>query len=122
MMTGMNAPTTHASWNRVSNFANDRPRFASGASRWTIESNASLPPLAPRPTTSAAAVAENKRLPDVAAAMPVTITSKSTAMRMFSSRHACRSRGVSTAPSSAPNPLAASTTANQNSEDPALRM
>ena len=84
-MTGMNAPTTHASWNRVSNFANERPRFASGASRCTIESNASLPPLAPSPTTSAAAVADASLLPNVAAAMPVTMTSNSTAIRMVSS-------------------------------------
>ena len=48
--TGRNAPTTHVSWNRVSKRANDRPRLASGASRWTTESNASFPLLAASPT------------------------------------------------------------------------
>ena len=51
--TGRNAPTTHVSWNRVSNRANDRPRLASGASRWTTESKASFPLLAASPTHSA---------------------------------------------------------------------
>jgi len=31
MMIGSSAPITHSSWNRVSNLANDRPRFASGS-------------------------------------------------------------------------------------------
>ena len=41
--TGTNAPNTHMTWNRVSNLAKARPRLASGASRWRIESNATLP-------------------------------------------------------------------------------
>ena len=40
--TGMNAPMTQASWNRVSKRANERPRLASGASRWTRASKACL--------------------------------------------------------------------------------
>ena len=34
MTMGTSAPMTHTSWKRVSNLANDRPRLASGASRW----------------------------------------------------------------------------------------
>ena len=40
------------SWKRVSNWANDRPRLASGASRCTIESKASLPALDAMPTAA----------------------------------------------------------------------
>ena len=41
---------TQISWKRVSKRAKERPRLASGASRWTIESKASLPALAATPT------------------------------------------------------------------------
>ena len=51
--TGMKAPTTHTIWNRVSNLANDRPRLASGASRCTSESKASLPLWTRRRRTAA---------------------------------------------------------------------
>ena len=47
---GISAPITHTSWKRVSNRANERPRLASGASRWTIESKACLAALPVAPT------------------------------------------------------------------------
>ena len=60
--TGGNAPATHVSWNRVSKRAKARPWDASGASRCTIESNASLPPAAAAPRSPARA-APAARLP-----------------------------------------------------------
>src|SRR3546814_19141331 len=47
------APPTQMSWKRVSNRAKERPRFASGASRCTNESNACLAHAAPMPALSA---------------------------------------------------------------------
>ena len=44
--TGMKPPMTQISWNRVSKAAKERPRLASGASRCTMASKASLPDAA----------------------------------------------------------------------------
>ncbi len=110
--TGRNAPTTHVSWNRVSNRANDRPRLASGASRWTTESKASFPLLAASPTQSASAAAAAMP-PAQAARRPATAVAASTICRMRSSAIPARRRGGATSdPSSAPMPLAASTRPN----------
>ena len=49
MMTGTAAASTQPIWNRVSNRAKARPRLASGASRCTMESNASRASAAPKP-------------------------------------------------------------------------
>ncbi len=49
-ITAIAAPTTHMIWKRVSKRANDRPLLASGASRCTIESKASLPVDPAQPT------------------------------------------------------------------------
>ena len=51
--TGIAAPTTQITWNRDSKRAKVRPRFASGASRWTTASNACFPEDAATATPNA---------------------------------------------------------------------
>ena len=60
-ITGINPPATHAIWLFVSNFENMRPRLASGASRCTVDSNASFPIADAALTTAANAMPPRMR-------------------------------------------------------------
>ena len=83
----MKAPTTHVSWKRVSKRANDRPRLASGASRCTTESKASLPLLAATPTHRASAAAATMPPAQAASTAPPAVRPR-TICRMRSSARA----------------------------------
>ena len=78
MSTGTTPAVTHASWNRVSNCANARPRFASGASRCTIDSNASRAMEAEKFTAPASMTAATVP-PSSAEAVPTTVMMASAA-------------------------------------------
>ena len=56
-MTGRKAPITQITWNRASKRANELPRWASGASRCTMASNACLPAVDDPATNSASSPA-----------------------------------------------------------------
>ena len=101
----MNAPTTQKIWKRVSNLANDRPRLASGASRWTIESNASLAVLALKPTAKATSTAAPSP-PDQAASSAASVARSIEPTRMSSSWVVRRTRGATIEPTKEPRTLA----------------
>ena len=69
--SGSSAPITHTSWNRTSNRANERPRLASGASRCTSESKASLPQV-DTIATVAAMTADARQAAEPGRAEPAT--------------------------------------------------
>jgi hypothetical protein len=106
---GTTAPMTHTSWNRISNLANERPRFASGASRCTRESNASLPQVEATATVSAS-TADPGSPPSHAVPSPTPVMTPSTAISIRSSVIASRSRGASADPISEPAPVKPRTT------------
>ena len=115
-ITGRKPPITHSNWNLVSNPAKDRPKFASGASRCTMASNARRPVLAPTPTVSASA-AEPIRPPCDAHPVEITPTASSADTRMRSSETTCLRRGAISAPSNAPATLATSTAPKYHAGD-----
>ncbi len=98
----------------------DRPRFASGASRWRIESNASFPRLAARPTAPARRAAASRPLSSIATTA-ITDVPASTAVSIVSSRTDRRTAGASAEPASVPRALAASTTPNHHGAVPVRR-
>ena len=98
---GMSAPITQTSWNLVSNLANDRPRFASGASRCTIESKACFAALAVTPTANDRSAAP-PRPPMKAVMTPKPEVSRRQPMMMRSSVRTRRARGAAMAPKKNP--------------------
>ncbi len=111
MATGIRAPITQVTWKRVSKRAKARPRLASGASRWRIESNASFPAPAAKPTEAPSSDAPSTS-PTISARNPPTTSRASTPVRMFSSEVSCRSLGATAAPASWLSTLTAPTTPN----------
>lgn len=95
--TGTTPAVTHPSWNLVSNCANARPRFASGASRCTIDSNARREIAAEKFTAPA-----NRTAPTVpprsADRVPTTAMIASPPCSIVSSRSRSRMRGASALP------------------------
>ena len=112
MSTGASPPTTQTSWNTASKRAKARPCTAAGTSRWTRESNASLPEPAPTPSTAASSARPGTpcKAPTCITISPATATAATDPARMCSSRTRPRSRGAITAPTRLPPTLAASTT------------
>ncbi len=109
--TGGSPASTQASWNRVSNCAKARPWLASGASRCTIESNASRPIDDEKLTTKASTMAVPSP-PVTAANTPATAITPSAIVSISSSRMALRNLGATTLPAIDPNALAAAAMPN----------
>ena len=108
--TGRNAPTTQATWNRASNRANVRPWLASGASRCTRESKASLPTAEVRATPPARIVKPSSP-PLIPATRAESTPSASDPSSIISSTTLRRSIGATCTPTKADRPAAATTTA-----------
>jgi hypothetical protein len=88
--TATNAPSAQASWNRVSNTANARPRLAPGASRCTMLSKFSRPSAAIRFSTPASTTAPNGP-PSTATVRPAASGTSSAIVSIVSSRTRSRS-------------------------------
>ena len=95
--TGTTPATTQPSWKRVSNWANARPRFASGASRCRIDSNASRA-MAAEKLTAPASINPPTTPPSTAAPVPPSAISPSAPMSIVSSRSRARISGASALP------------------------
>lgn len=91
--TGITPAPTQPSWKRVSNWAKARPRFASGASRWTIASNARRPIAAEKLTDPASSIPLTTP-PRKAVPSPATAISTSAATSIVSSRSRDRISGA----------------------------
>ena len=111
MATGTKAPSTQSTWKRVSKRAKARPRLASGASRWRMESKASLPPPAAKPTDAPSKVAPMTS-PMASDKTPASTMKPSTPVSRFSSDVILRMRGPAAAPPSWLKALTAPTTPN----------
>ena len=116
---GISAPITQISWKRVSKRAKERPRLASGASRWTIESKACLAELPVAPTTIDRIDAPS-RPPMNAVSTPPTVVTTSAPRRIRSSVRSRRRRGATTAPRKKPSCAVAATTPSCHNGAPAF--
>jgi hypothetical protein len=89
MSTGTMAAATHPSWKRVSNCANALPRFASGASCCTVDSNARRPieaakftmPANNRPATTPPTSVARRPVAAITLSAPIIIVSSRTRRR-----------------------------------------
>jgi hypothetical protein len=97
-----------------------RPRTASGASRWTMLSKASLAAPAARPTAKAS-TANPARPPIQAERRPTATTMAREPCRMRSSAVRSRSLGATAAPRNDPTMLVARTTPNHHAGASSLR-
>ena len=95
--TGTTPAATHPSWKRVSNWANARPRFASGASRCTTASNASRPIAAAKFTEPARSIPDTTP-PSTAVPSPASASSDSAETSIVSSRTRERISGATALP------------------------
>jgi hypothetical protein len=108
-MIATSPPITQAIWKRVSNFANARPRAASGPSRWSRLSNPSRPD--PPPTESANPASTKPNAPATNAPSSAKVAGSTRAEAMItSSRAERRSTGALITPRKFPAMLAAPTT------------
>lgn len=95
--TGTSPAPTQPSWNLVSNWANARPRLASGASRCTTASNASRPIAAAKFTEPASNMPEITP-PSTDVPNPATAITDSAATSIVSSRSFERTSGATALP------------------------
>src|SRR5918996_597651 len=118
--SGTSAPATQANCRPDSKRANAQPRAPSGASRWTIESNATLPApdAIPKAKTSAPALTGLNHRPTTSPATPAT---SNDVMMMPSSFRARRRRGARIAPNSPPTAAEPTKSPNPSDEKFSLR-
>jgi len=95
--TGTSPAPTQPSWNLVSNWANARPRLASGASRCTTASNASRPIAAAKLTEPASSMPATTP-PSSDVPNPATATTVNAATSIVSSRNFERTSGATALP------------------------